>query len=123
MAEQKLSPPCARPKTEFSGKSVPPNAQPSTRVFPVETSIQKHSFTTCANWLNVDRAAIVRDRLASLSLTEVAKKHRVSRATVCRLVNESQRLKRTGVLRVDNQETVTQSWITPADSSAKRRRP
>jgi DNA invertase Pin-like site-specific DNA recombinase len=28
--------------------------------------------------LNVDRAAIVRDRLAGLSLTEVAKKHRVS---------------------------------------------
>jgi DNA invertase Pin-like site-specific DNA recombinase len=62
--------------------------------------------------LNVDRAAIVRDRLAGLSLTEVAKKHRVSRATVCRLVNESQRLKKTGVLRVDNQETVTQSCVT-----------
>jgi Resolvase, N terminal domain len=30
--------------------------------------------------LNVDLAAIVRDRLAGLSLTEVAKKHRVSRA-------------------------------------------
>ena len=39
--------------------------------------------------LNVDRAAIVRDRLANLSLTLVAKKHRVSRATVCRLVKES----------------------------------
>jgi len=35
--------------------------------------------------LNVDRATIVRDRLAGLSLTEVAKKHRVSRATVRRL--------------------------------------
>ena len=33
--------------------------------------------------LNVDRAAIVRDRLAGLSLTEVANRHRVS---VCRLV-------------------------------------
>jgi DNA invertase Pin-like site-specific DNA recombinase len=39
--------------------------------------------------LSVDRAAIVRDRLSGLSLTEVAKRHRVSRATVCRLVNES----------------------------------
>ena len=39
--------------------------------------------------LDVDRAEIVRDRLAGLSLTIVAKKHRVSRATVCRLVNES----------------------------------
>jgi len=39
--------------------------------------------------LNIDRAAIVADRLGGLSITEVAKKHRVSRATVCRLVNES----------------------------------
>ncbi len=54
--------------------------------------------------LNVDRAAIVRDRLAGLSLTEVAKKHRVSRATVCRLVNESGRLKQSGVPHVGNQE-------------------
>ncbi len=44
--------------------------------------------------LDVDRAAIVRDRLAGLSLTEVAKKHRISRATVCRLVNESGKLKK-----------------------------
>jgi DNA invertase Pin-like site-specific DNA recombinase len=56
--------------------------------------------------LNVDRAAIVRDRLAGLSLTEVAKKHRVSRATVCRLVNESGRLKKTGVPQIANQEKV-----------------
>lgn len=56
--------------------------------------------------LNVDRAAIVRDRLAGLSLTGVAKKHRVSRATVCRLVNESGRLKKTGVSQVRNQEKV-----------------
>ena len=46
--------------------------------------------------LNIDRAAIVRDRLSGLSLTKVAKKHRVSRATVVRLVKEkrgsSQRL-------------------------------
>jgi len=39
--------------------------------------------------LNVDRGEIVRDRLAGLSLTNVARKHKVSRATVCRLVNES----------------------------------
>jgi DNA invertase Pin-like site-specific DNA recombinase len=54
--------------------------------------------------LNVDRAAIVRDRLAGLSLTEVAKKHRVSRATVCRLVNESGGRKKTGVPQIGNQE-------------------
>jgi DNA invertase Pin-like site-specific DNA recombinase len=47
--------------------------------------------------LNVDRAAIVRDRLSGMSLTEVAKKHHVSRATVCRLVNESGRLKKADV--------------------------
>jgi DNA invertase Pin-like site-specific DNA recombinase len=55
--------------------------------------------------LNVDRAAIVRDRVAGLSLTEVAKKHRVSRATVCRLVNESGKLKKTCLPEI-NQETV-----------------
>ena len=35
--------------------------------------------------LDVDRAAIVRDRLLGASLTDVARKHGVSRATVCRL--------------------------------------
>ena len=39
--------------------------------------------------LNIDRAQVVADRLSGLSLTEVAKKYRVSRAAVCRLVNES----------------------------------
>ena len=39
--------------------------------------------------LNVDRAAIVRDRLAGLSLTEVAERYRVSRATVVRLVRDA----------------------------------
>jgi DNA invertase Pin-like site-specific DNA recombinase len=44
--------------------------------------------------LNVDRAAIIRDRLSGVSLTEVAKRHHVSRATVCRLFNESGGLKK-----------------------------
>jgi DNA invertase Pin-like site-specific DNA recombinase len=39
--------------------------------------------------LNIDRATIVRDRLSGMSLTQVAKRHRVSRATVVRLVRES----------------------------------
>jgi DNA invertase Pin-like site-specific DNA recombinase len=39
--------------------------------------------------LDVDRIGIVSDRRTGLSLTLVAKKHGVSRATVCRLVNES----------------------------------
>ena len=42
--------------------------------------------------LNVDRDAIVRDRLSGMSLTNVAKKHTVSRATVCRLINEAKAL-------------------------------
>ncbi len=39
--------------------------------------------------LNIDRAAIVRDRLSGMSLTQVAKRYRVSRATVVRLVREA----------------------------------
>jgi len=39
--------------------------------------------------LDVDRAAIVRDRLSGMSLTQTAKRHRVSRATVVRLVKEA----------------------------------
>jgi DNA invertase Pin-like site-specific DNA recombinase len=36
--------------------------------------------------LNVNRAEIVKDRVLGLSLTDVAKKHRVSRGLVCRIV-------------------------------------
>jgi DNA invertase Pin-like site-specific DNA recombinase len=38
--------------------------------------------------LNIDRELVVRDRRSGLSLTQVAKKHRISRASVCRLVNK-----------------------------------
>lgn len=41
--------------------------------------------------LNVDRTAIVRDRLAGMSLTAVARKHRVSRASVVRFAREAKR--------------------------------
>jgi hypothetical protein len=44
--------------------------------------------------LDVDRIAIVSDRKTGLSLTLVAKKHGVSRTTVCRLVNEDSALQR-----------------------------
>lgn len=43
--------------------------------------------------LAVDRAAIVRDRLNGMSLTQCAKKYHVSRASVLRFVQESQRRK------------------------------
>ena len=39
--------------------------------------------------LKVDRAAIARDRNSGMSLTQVAKCYRVSRATVVRLVKEA----------------------------------
>ena len=39
--------------------------------------------------LNIDRQQVVRDRLSGMSLTKVARKHHISRATVCRLVKES----------------------------------
>ncbi len=39
--------------------------------------------------LDVDRVAIVRERVSGMSLTQVAKRHRVSRATVVRLVREA----------------------------------
>ena len=40
--------------------------------------------------LNIDHDALVRDRLAGMSLTRVAKKYGVSRASVVRFVRESQ---------------------------------
>ncbi len=39
--------------------------------------------------LDVDRATIVSDRISGMSLTQVAKRHRVSRATVVRLVKQA----------------------------------
>jgi DNA invertase Pin-like site-specific DNA recombinase len=63
--------------------------------------------------LNIDRAQVVADRLAGMSLTSVAKKYRVSRATVCRLVNASGGLKKTSVPRLGNEERV----VPPTDSS------
>jgi DNA invertase Pin-like site-specific DNA recombinase len=41
--------------------------------------------------LDVDRDAIVHDRLSGLSLTETARAHHVSRASVVRFVHEAQR--------------------------------
>jgi DNA invertase Pin-like site-specific DNA recombinase len=39
--------------------------------------------------LDVDRQQVVDDRRSGLSLTQVAKKHGISRASVCRLVKEA----------------------------------
>ena len=43
--------------------------------------------------LNIERPQVVADRRSGMSLTEVAKKYHVSRATVCRLTNEARGLK------------------------------
>jgi DNA invertase Pin-like site-specific DNA recombinase len=39
--------------------------------------------------LNINREEVVSDRRSGMSLTKVASKHRISRASVCRLVKES----------------------------------
>ena len=39
--------------------------------------------------LNINREEVVSDRRSGMSLTQVAKKHRISRASVCRLVREA----------------------------------
>ena len=56
--------------------------------------------------LDIDRTQVVADRVSGMSLTQVAKKHRVSRATVCRLVNESGGLPKASMPQVGNHETV-----------------
>ncbi len=43
--------------------------------------------------LDIDRQQVVADRRSGMSLTGVAKKYHVSRATVCRLTNEARGLK------------------------------
>jgi DNA invertase Pin-like site-specific DNA recombinase len=39
--------------------------------------------------LDVDRQQVIQDRRSGMSLTQVAKKHEISRASVCRLVKEA----------------------------------
>lgn len=41
--------------------------------------------------LNVDRNALCRDRFAGMSLTDVAKKYRISRASVVRVVRDAKK--------------------------------
>jgi DNA invertase Pin-like site-specific DNA recombinase len=55
--------------------------------------------------LDIDRSQVVADRVSGMSLTQVAKKHRVSRATVCRLVNESGGLPKAVIPQVGNHRT------------------
>jgi DNA invertase Pin-like site-specific DNA recombinase len=63
--------------------------------------------------LDIDRAQVVADRCAGMSLTKVAKKYRISRASVCRLVNESGGLKKPSVPPLGNEERA----VLPNESS------
>jgi DNA invertase Pin-like site-specific DNA recombinase len=54
--------------------------------------------------LNINRVAVVADRRSGMSLTAVAKKYRISRATVCRLVNESNGPKKAIVPQLGNEQ-------------------
>jgi hypothetical protein len=54
--------------------------------------------------LNINREQVVADRCSGMSLTQVASKHRISRASVCRLVNESGRRNKTDAQGVGSQE-------------------
>jgi DNA invertase Pin-like site-specific DNA recombinase len=52
--------------------------------------------------LEIDREQVVRDRRAGLSLTQVAKKHKISRASVCRMVREAEGRERVTTLQGPN---------------------
>jgi DNA invertase Pin-like site-specific DNA recombinase len=63
--------------------------------------------------LDIDRQKVVADRRAGMSLTDVAKKYRISRATVCRLVNEAGGLKKPSVAQLGDEGSV----VPPTGSS------
>jgi DNA invertase Pin-like site-specific DNA recombinase len=63
--------------------------------------------------LNIDRAQVVADRLSGMSLTSVAKKYHVSRATVCRLVNEFGWMKKPSLPQIGHEERA----VAPIESS------
>jgi hypothetical protein len=70
----------------------PPNAQPKrVRAGMRRAKLEGRQIGRAP--LDIDRAQAVADGRSGMSLTQVAKKYRVSRATVCRLVNESDGLK------------------------------
>src|ERR1700752_1762211 len=56
--------------------------------------------------LEIDRVQVVADRRAGMSLSQVAQKYRISRASVCRLVKESGELKKSSVPQLGNEGRV-----------------
>jgi DNA invertase Pin-like site-specific DNA recombinase len=65
--------------------------------------------------LNVNREAVVRDRCTGMSLTKVAEKHRISRASVCRLVKQSASPERVATIHRQDQR---ESGMEPSLSEA-----
>jgi DNA invertase Pin-like site-specific DNA recombinase len=53
--------------------------------------------------LDIDREQIVRDRRSGMSLTCVAKKHRISRASVCRLMKDTKAAQQVHVIPTQNE--------------------
>jgi len=56
--------------------------------------------------LDIDRAQVVVDRRAGMSLSQVAQKHRISRASACRLVKEPGGVKKPSVPQLGNERVV-----------------
>ena len=68
--------------------------------------------------MNLDRAAIVRDRIGGMSLTAVGKKWSVSRSLVCKLVNRS-RAGDEGSLRPPTQVVDVVDLVQPSPDEAR----
>jgi DNA invertase Pin-like site-specific DNA recombinase len=64
--------------------------------------------------LEVNREEVVRDRRAGMSLTKVAEKHRISRASVCRLVKQSENSERVVMLRQRESDSGIEPPLTEA---------
>jgi DNA invertase Pin-like site-specific DNA recombinase len=66
--------------------------------------------------LDVDHAALVRDRLSGMSLTDVAKKYGLSRASVVRFVHEAKARTQPNILANE-----TTNGASPVQAHAERR--
>jgi DNA invertase Pin-like site-specific DNA recombinase len=67
--------------------------------------------------LDINREQVVRDRRSGMSLTKVATKHRISRASVCRLMREAERGGQVNVISSPH-ERHTVALPAPLESAA-----
>jgi DNA invertase Pin-like site-specific DNA recombinase len=68
--------------------------------------------------LNIDRQQVVRDRRSGMSLTRVANKYGISRASVCRLVKESESLGKASAAHAAHQESAVPFVATTRSQAA-----